>query len=658
MLGRTLGGRFKIRELIGSGGMAQVYLADDLETGVQVAVKALKSEFLDDEEFVHRFDTEARAAASLAHPNIVKVYGVGEEEDVRYMVQQYISGTTLKDLIDKYGHLDWHVAVPIAIQVTRALEHAHRNGIIHRDIKPQNIMVTSDYRALVTDFGIARASTSSTITISNGNALGSVHYFSPEQARGGIVSEKSDIYSLGILLYEMLTGRLPFDGDTTVAVAIMHLQEMPLPPDRYVPTIPPGLAAIVMKCIRKQPDRRYPNATLLAEELQAFLRYPEGMYGLDPDFAGTAERPGTVPKHDDVESVDRIHALEQSIRVRRRNRRRERGLIAAIVVICVAIVALLATLLWQKIGSGITPPVTGVKVVLDNYQGRPWPDVEAIMKRERIPYETELVDSNDREGIVLAQDPQPSTELERSDMLTVRFKVSRGSGIIELPNYIDQPFLQAMMRLEEMGLIPERRDEFHETIKQGNIIAMEPEPGTTINRNSKVVLVVSSGPERTTVPWILRLNRAQALKSMEEKKLIAVIELSDDALDLPESEQYVIGVSPETGEELPVNSEVKVRFGSVYEAFPDFTTPPTTTEEPTTEEPTTEEPTTEEPTTEEPTTKEPTTEETTEAPTDEPTEPTTTEPLSTTTATPTTTVTPTSTEPTEPPETTAEPEGE
>src|SRR5665648_212593 len=278
--GMILGGRYRIVRLIGSGGMANVYLATDMSSGLSVAIKILRPEFTADEEFIKRFDTEAKAASLLSHPNIVRVFGVGQEGDFRYMVQEYVDGITAKELITQNGHLDWRVAVPIAIQVGMALDNAHQNGIVHRDIKPHNILITRDRIAKVTDFGIARAASNNTITLTSGGALGSVHYFSPEQARGAMVGPSSDIYSLGVLLFEMVTGRVPFDGDTSVAIAIKHLQEPPPLASGFVPGIPAGLDAIIQKCMQKSPDFRYANIREMFTELDALMVDPNGAYGI------------------------------------------------------------------------------------------------------------------------------------------------------------------------------------------------------------------------------------------------------------------------------------------------------------------------------------------------------------------------------------------
>ncbi|MDD2375722.1 MAG: protein kinase, partial [Eubacteriales bacterium] len=325
--GVLIDGRYVILKPLGHGGMAHVYLAEDRETGGQVAVKVMKDDLTDDPEFIKRFDTEARSASSLDHPNIVKILGYGQDQDLRYIVQEYVEGNTLKELIQQRGSLDWQLAVPLAIQIGLALEHAHKRGVVHRDIKPQNILITSDLIAKVTDFGIARATNANTITLTSGVAFGSVHYFSPEQARGGIVSEKSDIYSLGILLFEMLTGKLPFDGETSVAVAIKHLQELPPPPSSYQAELPPALDQIVLKCIQKSPESRYQDARELVDELDAFMIEPNGIYGVisgNTDWEGSTTAIGLQRAES---NFGKIREIEKSIQERRRSRYRDTAIV-------------------------------------------------------------------------------------------------------------------------------------------------------------------------------------------------------------------------------------------------------------------------------------------------------------------------------------------
>ena len=254
--GTILSSRYEILEQIGSGGMAYVYKARDRKLSRLVAIKILKEEFCKDKSFVAKFRMEAQAAAGLSHNNVVGVYDVGEEDNVHYIVMELIDGITLKEYITRKRKLGTKESIGIAIQVAQGLEAAHKRHIVHRDIKPQNIIISTEGKVKVTDFGIARAATSNTI---NSDVMGSVHYSSPKQARNGFVDGKSDIYSLGIVMYEMVTGRVPFDGDTTVAVAIQHLQEEMVPPTAYTPDLPTSLEKIILKCTQKNPDRRYEN---------------------------------------------------------------------------------------------------------------------------------------------------------------------------------------------------------------------------------------------------------------------------------------------------------------------------------------------------------------------------------------------------------------
>ena len=274
-VGMFIQNRYEIISKIGSGGMADVYKAKDHKLDRLVAVKVLKAEFREDTTFVAKFRKEAQAAAGLAHPNVVNVFDVGEDRGLYYIVMELIEGITLKDYITKKGKLSVKEATSIAIQVSLGLEAAHNRGIIHRDVKPQNIIISTDGKVKLSDFGIAKATNSNTITA---NVMGSVHYSSPEQVRGGFSDAKSDIYSLGITMYEMVTGRVPFDGDTTVSIAIKHLQEEMVPPSRYTPDLPYSLEQIILKCTQKNPERRYENMGQLIEDLKHSLMDPQGNF--------------------------------------------------------------------------------------------------------------------------------------------------------------------------------------------------------------------------------------------------------------------------------------------------------------------------------------------------------------------------------------------
>ena len=277
IIGKTIANRYEIISQTGVGGMATVYTARDNVLNRKVAIKVLKDEFTTDEEFVKRFNSEAQAAASLSHPNIVSIYDVGNEDGIYYIVMELVRGKTLKQIITEEGALPWKWSVNIAMQIASALDTAHKNNIVHRDIKPHNIIITEDGVAKVTDFGIAKAVSNSTIT-AFGTTIGSVHYFSPEQAKGGYTDAKSDIYSLGVVMYEMLTGRVPFDSDTSVSVALKHMQEPPVPPMEINDNIPQAVNDIILKAMEKEPMARYQTATAMMRDLSRALKDPEGEF--------------------------------------------------------------------------------------------------------------------------------------------------------------------------------------------------------------------------------------------------------------------------------------------------------------------------------------------------------------------------------------------
>ena len=293
IIGRTIANRYEIINKTGVGGMATVYVAKDKVLNRNVAVKVLKDEFTTDEEFVKRFNSEAQAAASLSHPNIVSIYDVGNEDNIYYIVMELVRGKTLKQIITEEGALPWKWSVNIAMQIASALETAHKNNIVHRDIKPHNIIITEDGVAKVTDFGIAKAVSNSTIT-AFGTTIGSVHYFSPEQAKGGYTDAKSDIYSLGVVMYEMLTGRVPFDSDTSVSVALKHMQEAPVPPMEINENIPKAVNDIILKAMEKEPMARYQTATAMLRDLSMALKDPDGEFVEEEANDGLTRRMGAI----------------------------------------------------------------------------------------------------------------------------------------------------------------------------------------------------------------------------------------------------------------------------------------------------------------------------------------------------------------------------
>ena len=296
--GTFLGNRYEIIEKIGSGGMSDVYRAKDHSLGRDVAIKVLKSDFAQDSSFVTKFRAEAQSAAALEHPNIVNIYDVGSEDGLYYIVMEYIEGITLKQYIAKKGRLGYNEALSIAIQMARGIEAAHNKGIVHQDIKPQNIIISKEGKVKVTDFGIARAANSNTI---HAGSMGSVHYVSPEQARNGFVSYASDIYSLGIVMYEMVTGRVPFDGDTPVAIAIQHIQSQMTPPEEIVPGLPIAVSRIIEKCTMKSPERRYASASELLVDLKRAMVNPDEDFVVIPNGASDLDKTRVISKSEQDE---------------------------------------------------------------------------------------------------------------------------------------------------------------------------------------------------------------------------------------------------------------------------------------------------------------------------------------------------------------------
>lgn len=583
--GMKLGNHYQIIRQIGSGGMAQVYLAVDQRSGRDVAVKVLKSELAQDEEFVRRFDTETKAASSLSHPNIVKVLGVGEEAGIRYMIQEYVEGTTLKELIDHYGRLDWRVALPLGSQVALALENAHAAGIVHRDIKPHNIMVTPDRKALVTDFGIARASTSNTITLTSGNAMGSVHYFSPEQARGGMVGQKADIYSLGIVLYEMLTGDVPFDGETPVAVAIKHLQEQPKSPHDIYDDIPIGISNIVMKCIRKSPSERYATARELINELDAFMLNPDGEYGIiesDDDFAATLNQGSALS---DETNYNKVKELERSIRQRKSSRKRETGLVVAAAGVLVLLIIAGVLLLTSSLRSN---QVGGSDYEMQDFMGKTLP--EALTELQKNGIDTTKVKISQAPSDlypanqIIEQFPDPGQVIKSTSLAEISFVVSEGADKLKLKDYTFAEFNAAWKELSAAGYVVSIVHENSSEVPVNSIIRTEPVAGTVMTPGGKITLYVSDGAEDVSVPDIKGKQRDVAIKMLTDLNLNADISIESATPDIAAADQYVISFSPGAGTDVPAGTVVSVVFGSYSEAFPTTTTTtvPTTTQPPTT----------------------------------------------------------------------------
>lgn len=566
--GQVLGGRYQIIDSLGQGGMAYVYLALDLESGQKIALKMMREELSDDPEFIKRFATEARAAASLDHPNIVRVLDYGQDHNVRYIVQEYVEGKTLKDLILDQGPLHWDLAVPLMIQIGLALEHAHKRGIIHRDMKPQNVLVSPQMVAKVTDFGIARASNANTITLTGGVAFGSVHYFSPEQARGGNVTERSDLYSLGIMLYEMLTGELPFDGDSSVAVAIKQLQEMPLRPSSLINHLPPALDDIIFKAIQKAPERRYQNAREFVDELDRFMINPRGHFGViraggvtDWSSGTTAIGVGSGESH-----FEKVEEIEETLSRRRFSRIRDAILIFFLVI---AAVAGLAYGVRYAVGKLSLPPSLkdSDTVVVSRYIGRMADEVEPELKEiygtnySLIPVKSETQEP----GIIFDQDPAYGTKLRQGE-LHIELKYSAGKELVKIGDLKKMSESEAREWLRNHNLVALFRKETSMEVPAGKVIRTDPEGGEEAESGSSVIVFISRGKDQAEVPPLLGLSWTEAVKRAEDMGIRlsgrSVHREAGEIVELPESERILTNQKTDAGKEVKNGFTLEVEYGT------------------------------------------------------------------------------------------------
>ncbi|CAI8795139.1 Serine/threonine-protein kinase PrkC [Brevibacillus sp. IT-7CA2] len=508
MEGQRLGGRYQIESRVGGGGMAIVYKARDLILNRPVAVKVLRSQFGTDEDFVNRFRREAQAVASLSHPNVVGVYDVGQEGDTHYMVMEYIEGYTLKEVIIQRGALPVEEAVRIAEQICDALDHAHQNQIIHRDIKPHNIMIGKNGRVKVTDFGIARAVTSATITHTNA-MLGSVHYFSPEQARGGITGEKSDIYSLGIVLYEMVTGELPFSGDSPISVALKHLQE-PLPEPRQVnPAIPQSVENVILKALVKDPFLRYASASEMLEDLETCL-FPERLNEEKLTFPVDEEMTRVVP----IITPDMLegHAngktggagrgrYEQRTEEEDAKPAKKQWWVKALLWVGgIGLFFVLAFFgfnlllnLFPSVPEAQVPHVEGIEVTLAE---------KKIQDAKLVARIVEEANDTIEKGMVIRQDPAPPMRLKENSVVTLY--VSKGQQEINMPNLVTLPRATAEEALKSNGFKLENVtfvEEEDDKAEVGTVIKQSPAANEKVfPTKTNVTVTISKGKAFVKMP--------------------------------------------------------------------------------------------------------------------------------------------------------------
>lgn len=572
--GGIVADRYRVVRMLGQGGMATVYLAIDLFTNVEVALKVMHGDLADDPEFVRRFATEARAAASLNHPNIVRVLDYGSRDGIRYIAQEYVEGITLKELIQKHGALDYHLATPLAIQVGLALEHAHEHEVIHRDIKPQNILITPDMSAKVTDFGIARASSANTITLTGGIVMGSVHYFSPEQARGGKVTARSDLYALGIVFYEMLTARLPFDGESSVAIAIKHLQEMAPPPSTVVPSLPPALDRIIHRSIQKNPDARYQSAQEFVDELDAFMIEPNGIYGVIPKTVASWDGDATsaLSVQNGESHFSRMRDIERTYNKRRSSRYRDTAIAVTVVAVAIALLALLTVWLVRRFTQNGRDPSGEGQIVLNNFSGSNINDITnelsilesagMVIVREYEENETVLPD------IIFKQDPESDGTLKIDPRgVTLTLYISLGRESIIVPDLVGETVALAEQQLRTLGFLIKLTREPSDTVPINEVMGMIPEPGTPVAMGSLIELVYSSGASEVIVPDCTSMPYNRAINLLSSHSLVLGSEESYTGRPVPENDKYVISQRPAPNDKVPPNTLVHFVVGTSQDLY-------------------------------------------------------------------------------------------
>lgn len=546
LVGKILSNRYEIIEEIGNGGMAVVYKARCRLLNRYVAIKALRDEYKVDKEFVKRFNRESQAAASLSNPHIVSVYDVGNDDGIYYIVMELVEGVTLKDYIKKNGMLPWRLALKFSLQICSALDHAHKNGIIHRDIKPQNIIITRDGTIKVADFGIARISNSSETRKIDEGIMGSVHYISPEDAKGVLTDARSDIYSLGVTMYEMLTGKVPYDGENAVSIAIMHLQSEYTPIKELNITVPLGFVQIVDRAMQKDINLRYQTAGELWKALTSLSQDPELF---EPDAVTPAvadlgetklitkdERQEIKKQIDDMKQPE---APEEEPRKKKDKKKKKKAglrnlfkaetkqdkvaVTAAIITSAILFIAILS------IGIGILFPNFSLgnlfkreEFTVPDIVGQKLDDVKEQYKDKKIEFvvEEELYDEKQETGVILSQNPDKDMIIKLPGK--IKITVSKGGKEVTVPRFIDKEYRQAVLEINNLELKAESNFVVDDSVPEGYVISQSPQPDSKVPQGSTVTLTVSKGAESelTEVPNLVGMTTAQAKRAISTAGLV------------------------------------------------------------------------------------------------------------------------------------------
>ena len=600
--GVFLGKRYEILGRIGSGGMADVYKGKDHKLNRFVAIKVLKSTYRSDETFIKKFLSEAQAAAGLMHPNVVNVYDVGQDRGLYYMVMELVEGITLKDYIEKKGKLSAKETISISIQMVTGIQAAHNCHIIHRDIKPQNIIISKDGKVKVTDFGIARATTSTATQAVTTTVMGSVHYTSPEQARGGIVDEKSDIYSAGITMYEMITGHVPFDGDSTVTVALKHLNEVIKSPAEEVPDVPYSLECIIMKCTQKLPNKRYMSCEELLQDLKHSLVDPEGDFvvldGVTKRMPATSQDTGRTTvvmspdelnrmknrqNYNDDYDDDYDDDYEDDYDDRRRSRydddddyddrrkdryddrnRRKKNevnkdtkkIMKILMVVAGVVIALLIMFLVGnavgvfKGGKGTTTQQTDSEMVkVPDVTGKTYEEAQKELNKYDLGIHKSTAPSDTvAKGKIISQDPADGKKVKKHTTVNVVISSGEEAKTTTIPNVVGMSEADAEKALQDKNLVVKKGDPvYSDNVEQGEVVSVSPSEGAEVKEGTTVTLVISKGNQPATVPKLTGKSQSDAEAALSQAGLSG--NATEDYSDTVE-EGVIISQDTDAGKEV------------------------------------------------------------------------------------------------------------
>jgi len=548
---KIFGGRYEVLDKIGAGGMAIVYKAKDLLLNRVVTIKVLREQFVSDEDFIRRFRREAQSAASLSHPNIVSVYDVGKEGDTEYIVMEYVEGRNLKEIIREYAPLSTDQSINLGRQITMAIQNAHEHHIIHRDIKPHNILVTAEGHAMVTDFGIARAVSSATVT-HTGDIIGSVHYLSPEQAKGLLSNEQSDIYSLGIVLYELITGKVPYDGETPITIALKHLQEQAVLPSKINPLVEEEFEAVIMRAIAKSPEQRY----LSAKDLLA---------DLDHIQAGRPISRLVIPPDDDSEATQTHKGMSKIIApilakdasiggqlspTTTKNSQRRKWIIGGLVLLFVLLAGGLALSNFMSVDLTKVPDVVGKTL----------PAAGDSMKQAKLNLDPNVISEFSdtiAQNLIISQQPIAEASVKTGRLIQVT--VSKGADTAKFPDVTTGQMSKesAVNLLNNAGFIGKITYDTKnsETVAKGYVMAQSPMPNATWAKTGAILLTISNGPQNITInmPNVIGKTSAEAKKVLEDNKLVVLVEPQSS---MTSPEDVVISTTPNPGESVQQGTQV------------------------------------------------------------------------------------------------------